>query len=59
MAVGSRIRPFAVVAALSLGLALGGCFTQNYQRGYILQEGALEQIPLGAPQEQVLSLIHI
>jgi len=54
MAVGSRIRPFAVVAALSLGLALGGCFTQNYQRGYILQEGALEQIPLGAPQEQVL-----
>jgi len=54
MAVGSRIRPFAVVAALSLGLMLGGCFTQNYQRGYILQEGALEQIPLGAPQEQVL-----
>ena len=54
MAVGSRIRPFAVVAALSLGLTLGGCFTQNYQRGYILQEGALEQIPLGAPQEQVL-----
>jgi len=32
----------------------GGCFTQNYQRGYILAEGALEQIPLGAPQEQVL-----
>ena len=54
MAVGSRIRPFAVVAALAFGLMLGGCFTQNYQRGYILQEGALEQIPLGAPQEQVL-----
>lgn len=33
---------------------LGGCFTQNYQRGYILADGALEQIPLGAPQEQVL-----
>ncbi len=41
-------------AALALGLLLGGCFTQNYQRGYVLAEGALEQIPLGAPQEQVL-----
>ena len=49
-----RTRPRAIVAALALGLALGGCFTQNYQRGYILAEGALEQIPLGAPQEQVL-----
>jgi outer membrane protein assembly factor BamE (lipoprotein component of BamABCDE complex) len=50
----SRARPFAVAAALALGLMLGGCFTQNYQRGYVLAEGALEQIPLGAPQEQVL-----
>ena len=49
-----RTRPLAIVAALALGLMLGGCFTQNYQRGYILAEGALEQIPLGAPQEQVL-----
>ena len=47
-------RSFAIAAALALGLTLGGCFTQNYQRGYILAEGALEQIPLGAPQEQVL-----
>ena len=47
----SRLLP---MAALALGLMLGGCFTQNYQRGYILAEGALEQIPLGAPQEQVL-----
>ena len=47
-------RYFAIAAALALGLTLGGCFTQNYQRGYILAEGALEQIPLGAPQEQVL-----
>ena len=50
----SRARPFAVAVALALGLMLGGCFTQNYQRGYVLAEGALEQIPLGAPQEQVL-----
>jgi outer membrane protein assembly factor BamE (lipoprotein component of BamABCDE complex) len=44
----------AIAAALALGLMLGGCFTQNYQRGYILADGALEQVPLGAPQEQVL-----
>ena len=50
------VRPHRLlpVAALALGLMLAGCFTQNYQRGYILAEGALEQIPLGAPQEQVL-----
>ena len=47
-------RPLAIAAALTLGLALGGCFTQTYQRGYVLADGALEQIPLGAPQEQVL-----
>jgi outer membrane protein assembly factor BamE (lipoprotein component of BamABCDE complex) len=49
-----RSRSISVAAALALGLALGGCFTQSYQRGYVLADGALEQIPLGAPQEQVL-----
>ena len=44
----------ALAAALALGLLLGGCFTQTYQRGYVLADGALEQIPLGAPQEQVM-----
>ena len=40
---------------LALGLPLGGCFiTQTYQRGYLIPEGALDQIPLGASQEQVL-----
>jgi outer membrane protein assembly factor BamE (lipoprotein component of BamABCDE complex) len=52
MPVRLAVRSLAVVA--TLGLLLGGCFTQNYQRGYILADGALEQIPLGAPQEQVL-----
>ena len=47
-------RSTAIAAVLVLGLALGGCFTQTYQRGYVLADGALEQIPLGAPQEQVL-----
>ena len=50
------VRPHRLlpIAALALGLMLGGCFTQNYQRGYILADGALEQTPLGAPQEHVL-----
>ena len=40
---------------------LGGCaqsgFTQHFQRGYVVPEGALEQIPLGATQEQVLIVL--
>jgi outer membrane protein assembly factor BamE (lipoprotein component of BamABCDE complex) len=42
---------------LLLGLALGGCFEETFQRGYVLPEGALEQIPLGASQEQVLIVL--
>ena len=36
---------------------LGGCITETYQRGYLVPEGALEQIPLGASQEQVLIVL--
>jgi outer membrane protein assembly factor BamE (lipoprotein component of BamABCDE complex) len=45
--------------ALACGLALSGCgrFTETFQRGYVLQEGALEQIPIGASQEQVLIVL--
>ncbi len=51
----SRRLRFAVLA-LGCTLALAGCgrFNQTFQRGYVLQEGALEQIPIGATQEQVL-----
>src|SRR5437870_12181925 len=42
---------------LGLALALGGCFGESYQRGYALPDGALEQIPLGASQEQVLIVL--
>jgi outer membrane protein assembly factor BamE (lipoprotein component of BamABCDE complex) len=52
--MGFRSRSIAIAAVLTLGLTLGGCFTQSYQRGYVLADGVLEQIPLGAPQEQVL-----
>ena len=49
----------APVLALACGLALSGCgrFTETFQRGYVLQEGALEQIPIGASQEQVLIVL--
>jgi outer membrane protein assembly factor BamE (lipoprotein component of BamABCDE complex) len=45
--------------ALSCALALAGCgnFTETLQRGYVLPEGALEQIPVGATQEQVLIVL--
>lgn len=53
----SRIRP--LVAAAALGLLLVGCsnFTQIYQRGYVVPEGALESIPIGSAQEQVLVVL--
>jgi outer membrane protein assembly factor BamE (lipoprotein component of BamABCDE complex) len=44
-------------AVLALALMLGGCITQTYQRGYVIPEGALDQIPLGASQEQVLIVL--
>jgi outer membrane protein assembly factor BamE (lipoprotein component of BamABCDE complex) len=44
-------------AAMALALAcagLGGCTSESFQKGYILPTGALEQIPIGASQDQVL-----
>jgi outer membrane protein assembly factor BamE (lipoprotein component of BamABCDE complex) len=45
--------------ALCCGLALAGCgrFGETLPRGYVLQQGALEQIPVGASQEQVLIVL--
>ncbi len=45
------------VLIVALALALGGCFGETFQRGYVLPEGALEQIRLGASQEQVLIVL--
>lgn len=49
----------ALIAAAALVLMFGACsnFTQVYQRGYVLPDGALEQIPMGATQEQVLIVL--
>src|SRR5581483_10126545 len=54
-----RVRTFGRTAAglLMVGFLLGGCLTQVYQRGYVLPEGALQQVPLGASQEQVLIVL--
>ena len=46
---------YALIVALAL--TLGGCFGETFQRGYVLPEGALEQIRLGASQEQVLIVL--
>jgi outer membrane protein assembly factor BamE (lipoprotein component of BamABCDE complex) len=57
-AAGRRTR-VRLVAALAAVLALAGCggFSENYQRGYVIQQGALEQVPIGASQEQVLIVL--
>jgi len=47
----------ALASLVILGMPLGGCFTQTYQHGYVIADGALEQIPLGATQEQVLIVL--
>ena len=49
-------RGLAVLALLCtvLGPVLGGCTGEQFQKGYILPPGALEQIPIGASQDQVL-----
>src|SRR5215216_1353273 len=61
-----RLRPtrFAVLArakvaavVLTLGMLLAGCLAEIYQRGYIMPEGALDQIPIGSSQEQVLIVL--
>ena len=50
-------RAIAIAIAAAIAVLLGGCFTQTYQHGYVLAEGALEQVPLGATQEQVLIVL--
>jgi outer membrane protein assembly factor BamE (lipoprotein component of BamABCDE complex) len=55
----SRARALALVCVLASPFVLTGCgsFSETLQRGYVLPEGALEQIPIGATQEQVLIVL--
>jgi len=50
-----RLRGVAFAALASITLA--GCFQETFQKGYILPEGALEQVPIGATQDQVLIVL--
>jgi outer membrane protein assembly factor BamE (lipoprotein component of BamABCDE complex) len=47
----------AAAAVLAFALLLGGCFQETFHKGYIVPEGALEQIPIGSSQEQVLLVL--
>ncbi|MGE3989226.1 outer membrane protein assembly factor BamE [Pseudorhodoplanes sp.] len=55
----ARRRGGAVAFALACALAVSGCVVteQTFQRGYVVPDGALEQIPLGSSQEQVLIVL--
>jgi len=53
---GRRWRPVAT-ALVIWGSGLAGACTQVYHHGYMVPEGALEQIPLGASQDQVLIVL--
>src|SRR5271157_4658340 len=47
----------ALACAIVAAMSLSGCGRETFQRGYVLPEGALEQIPLGSSQEQVLIVL--
>ncbi|NJL50316.1 MAG: outer membrane protein assembly factor BamE [Blastochloris sp.] len=46
-----------LAGVLVAALPLGGCLTQTFQRGYVMPENALEQVPIGSTQEQVLIVL--
>jgi outer membrane protein assembly factor BamE (lipoprotein component of BamABCDE complex) len=53
------MKGFHLTVALASALVLSACgrTSETLQRGYVLPEGALEQIPVGATQEQVLIVL--
>src|SRR3978361_504868 len=53
-----RLAMALVAVAVTLPI-LSGCgrLSENFQKGYVLPEGALEQIPMGASQDQVLIVL--
>jgi outer membrane protein assembly factor BamE (lipoprotein component of BamABCDE complex) len=53
----NRYRRAALAGAIAAAISLAGCGGETFQRGYVLPEGALEQIPLGASQQQVLLVL--
>ena len=54
----ARWRNLRATAAVALVcMALAACTGEQFQKGYILPTGALEQIPFGASQDQVLIVL--
>src|SRR5688572_29829754 len=55
----SRNLAACALALLALAGTAAGCgrFGETYQRGYVLPDGAMEQIPIGSTQEQVLIVL--
>ena len=51
---GNRRLSAAIVLAILGPAALAGCAGQTAQRGYVVSEFALEQVPVGASRDQVL-----
>ena len=49
-----RHRLRAAIAAALVCAVMAGCTGETFQKGYILPPGALEQIQIGASQDQVL-----
>jgi outer membrane protein assembly factor BamE (lipoprotein component of BamABCDE complex) len=51
-------RPLRRLAAiLALSLISAGCLATTYQRGYVFDQAALDQVPIGSSQEQVLLVL--
>lgn len=50
-------RVASLAAAAAIALMTAGCFTTTYQRGYVFDDSSLEQVPIGASQEQVLLVL--
>jgi outer membrane protein assembly factor BamE (lipoprotein component of BamABCDE complex) len=55
MAAMARRLRHALVLAVACA-AIAGC-AEQFQKGYVLPDGALEQIPIGASQDQVLIVL--
>jgi len=46
-----------IAAVLSLAVLTAGCLASTYQRGYVFDQASLDQVPIGASQEQVLLVL--
>lgn len=46
-----------MAAVLGLSVLTAGCFATTYQRGYVFDQASLDQVPVGASQEQVLLVL--